>query len=151
VFACHVIGWALVYVRDERMITDILTVIRHAIDRGDEPPLLLLHSIDCNIRSDAGVARGVARLGERALDRGETLALARVTVAFARNDIGPRAVRAPARWIRALVGDATLDDVDFEVLSSVATWLRDDGNDVEGVRDLIPDPATWIARSIDGM
>jgi hypothetical protein len=146
-FACKVVDWALYFGPDEQVVTEILGVLRRAIDRDDEPPLLLLHALGPTASSDPGVSAGLLQLGEHALELGRTCALARIIRTLAGpHRVGPsgETVRASARWIRALVGTASPDDVSGEVLSAVGPWLRDKHGDVESVRDMLGDPDAWI-------
>jgi hypothetical protein len=141
------VDWALYFSPDEQVLTELLGVLRRAIDRDDEPPLLLLHALGPIASTDPGASAGLLQLGEHALDLGRTSALARITRTLAGpHRVGPggEAVRAPARWIRALVGTALPDDVSGEVLSAVGPWLRDKHGDVESVRDMLGDPEAWI-------
>jgi hypothetical protein len=151
VVASSALGWTLFYLPDdETLLTDILVAIRRAIERGDPSPLVLLHDIGPTIHSNVKFAEAVARLGELALERRDAFATARVTIALVRRTgslvhagESPSHLRAPARWIRALVRSAEPDQLDSTVRDAVRWWLDDEGNDLDALRDLIPDPSTW--------
>lgn len=151
VVASSALGWSLHYLRDEEgLLKSILAVVRRAIDRGDESPLVLLYDMGTTIERNARLAEAIARLGERALKRGNRFALARVIIALVRRTgnlvhagKSPGSLRAPARWVRALVGNAPADQLEATVRDAVRWWLDDEGNDLAAVRDLIPYPSSW--------
>jgi hypothetical protein len=151
VVACSAIGWMLFYMPDdERLLTDVLAVLRRAVERGDRSPLVLLHDLGTTIHRNVKLAEAVGRLGEHAVQRGNTFALARVTIALVRRTgtlvhkgACPGRLRAPARWIRALVGNTPVDQLEDTVRDAVRWWLDDVCNDLAAVRDVIPDPANW--------
>jgi hypothetical protein len=121
--------------------------IRRAIERDDEPPLLLLLALSATIDFNRNVGAGFMRLGERALELGRITALTRITRAL--TALGNDGFQAPTRWVRALVGSAACTEADYEVHSAVASWLRDKRSDIDGIRDLIPDPEGLIAPCIE--
>jgi hypothetical protein len=151
VVASSALGWSLHYLRDnEGLLTAILAVVRRAIDRGDRSPLVLVHDIGEAIHRNEQLAEAVARLGEHALERGNAFAIARVTIALVRRRGNlvhagkfPGPLRAPARWVRALVGSTPADQLEGTVRDAVRWWLDDEENDLAAVRDIIPDPSVW--------
>ncbi len=111
---------------------------------------MLLHDLSTTIHRNVKFAEAVVRLGDHALERGNTFALARVTIALVRRTGRlvhegecPDLVRAPARWIRALVRNTPPDRLEGTVRDAVRWWLDDDGNDLAAAGDEIPHPATW--------
>ena len=151
-FACDVVWSALVYAKDERMLAAILGAVGRAVDADDEPPLLLLRSLNIAFEFDRVVAAEIMRLGERAYDLGHITALARVTSSVRlRSGAYPGAPTAPAHWVRRLVGTSTPEDARPEVLSAVDAWLTDERTDVEEVSDVIPNPQAWIDLALARM
>jgi hypothetical protein len=130
VVASSALGWSLHYLRDdEAVLADMLVVVRRAIGRVDPSALVLLYDIGTTLERNVQLAEAVARLGEHALERGNVFALARVTIALVRRtgtlaiagkDPGP--LRAPARWVRALVGDIPADQLEGRCRSRV--WIN---------------------------
>jgi hypothetical protein len=151
VIACSTIGWVLYYLEDDkRLIAQMLATIRRAITRDDTSPLLLLWEAGTTIERNVKLATAVMKLGEYALKRKRTYALARVTIALGRRTDAllqrgrsPDPLRAPSRWIRALVESGPVEGLSGDVRDAVRWWLRDGGNDLAAVADLILDPERW--------
>jgi hypothetical protein len=147
VVASGAFGWLLFYLHDdEGLLTDILAVLSRAIDRDDRSPMLLLFEAGPTIHRNAKLAAAVVRLGERALSRGNTYALARITIALGRRTETllhraecPDPLRAPPHWIRALIAGSPPDQLKGDVRDAVCWWLPDEGNDLDAVRDVIRD------------
>jgi hypothetical protein len=146
VFACQAVGFALLAACDERMLTEILQVLRRAIDEGDEPPLILLLALSSKIQCDERTARAVRRLGDRAADRRRFMALARITAALTGWGITGEPV--PPRWIRTMCECPSDDEAEYDVLQATASWIEDERSDVDAVRDLIPNPAALVSAAL---
>jgi len=145
-FAIRAIAGAAIYcVFEEHLMTEALRVMQGAIDRDDDLPLLLVHSLEAPVSLDARFAAGLVRLGERAFERGRIIALARITKTLVTQCHGGSTEDfvVPSRWIRRLVEQTTPEDADFILRCAVSAWFRDERSDVEGIGDLIPDASAW--------
>jgi len=148
-FASHVVGWALHFVRDERMVSEVLRALERAIHEDNEPELFLLNSLNTDIAYNPAVGAAVLRLGERACELGRDVALARITRALCFGDrANAEAPRVPPRWIARLVGTTAPEDATPPVLAAVSAWLGDERVDVEAARDVLVNPQAWVDLSI---
>jgi hypothetical protein len=143
-FAFEALTWALHRLNDEDFLSDVLRVLRRAVDRDDDVPLLLLHFLDAPLQDPRFVA-GLERIGDRARATGRVDALARLTGVFLRDRSRP-APRAPVRWVRSLIQSAATGEVDIRALCTVARWIQVTGSDIDGVIDLIPDVDGWLEK-----
>jgi hypothetical protein len=125
---------ALHHLPDEQAVTDALTVLHRAVDRGDLVALELVEDMP-SFLADGRYAEEAALLplGARALARGAVEALLRIT----RVSLETPCVHVPADGIGASVEAATSDDPRREVYETVGEWLQQNGNDPAPIADAL--------------
>ncbi|MGH7437287.1 MAG: CHC2 zinc finger domain-containing protein [Polyangiaceae bacterium] len=126
------------YLSDERALSDVVTVVHRALDRGDWLPVALVHELPLEL--DDGretTAATELSLGRHAFAIGATEPLIDIAQAM----LLRRRATVPAEWMCCILEAESRPDPRAKVISVLHDWLDQEGVDpapVDGVLRLRP-------------
>jgi hypothetical protein len=133
-FARDAIIVELRHLDDERALTDVLTVLHRAVDRGDLLTLSLVFELPSRL-SDGRETRvdALIPLGTHALSVGAVEPLIKIARAAL---LGPR-IAVPFQWIQAILEAESGDEPRDVVVHVFNDWVEREGRDEPVVADLL--------------
>jgi hypothetical protein len=133
-FARDAITVELRHLDDERALSDVLTVLHRAVDRGDLLTLSLVFELPSRLNDDRQArVDALIPLGSHALSVGAVEPLIKIVHAAL---LGPR-IAVPFPWIQAILEAESGDEPRDIVVDVFNDWLEREGHHEPGVAELL--------------